>query len=254
MKLSSREQLLKESEYVLKQIRSEIKKSSLDEGFEMGDLFKKLVSSVLDLVSKKYKKIRQTYYRNKLPYLIGIDLINREDIKISTRSLKKLENLLSNIIKDINTSPILKSSVNKLMSTSLDVTIARQKMQDYQFNKKMKKRYSEKELENLIITSKENYENKLKIYNDLLENRVTFIIMDILRDKKYKNFEEMILKSLKSGISGLNKEELKQVKNNYLSVVNDRVTDYINNEKISHDKTDWERGSLQSPSVGYYSD
>jgi hypothetical protein len=254
MKLSSRKQLLKESEDVLQQIRFEIKKSSLEEGFEMGDLFKNLVSSILDVLYKKYRKFRQSYYQNKLPYLIGIDLINRDDIEISTQSLKKLENLLFDILKDINTSPLLKSSLNKLVSAGVDARIARQKIQDYQFDRKIKKKYSNKELQQLIIAAKENHKNKLKIYDELLENKVKLIIKDILRDKKYKNFEEMVLKSITSGISGLKPGELDQIKNNYFKTVNDRVVDYINNEKVYHGKTSWERGPIEPRSLGGYTD
>jgi hypothetical protein len=253
MRLSSRKQLLKESEKVLKDIRLEIQKSSIDENFEIGDLFKNLVTSIIDIVSKKYKKIRQSYYQNKLPYLIGIDLINRGEIKISQNSLKKLENILSDLIKDINSSSLLQTSISQLEKADKKVYESRYKMQIIKFYKPYKKKYSPKELEDLYKSARSEYEIRLKVYNNLLENKVKQIIEDILRDKKYKNFEEMILKSLKSGIRGVTEQEMNQIKNNYLKVVSNRVSEYINNEKIRHSVTSWETGysdTVQLPDVG----
>lgn len=253
MKLSSRNELLKESEKVLENIRFKIQKSSIDEGFEIGNLFKNLATSILDIMTKKYKKIRQSYYQNKLPYLIGIDLINRDEIKISPSSLKKLERILFDIIKDINSSPLLKLAIKELDKADTDVYLARSEMQNIRFYKSYKKQYSQKELDKMYKTSEKNYKEKMGIYEELLKEKVNQIIKDILRNKKYRNFEEMVLKTLSSGISGLSNKELEQIKNNYLKVVANRVSEYINTEKIYHGQTSWESGysdSVKLPDVG----
>jgi hypothetical protein len=235
MKLSSRKKLLDESDIVLTNIRKKIEEQTICEEYGDDIFFNQIIKSIISSISVWFKNKRQGYFYKKIPYLIGIDLINKNNLKINDIYIKNLESLIESIIKDVISSNKLKTAIRLL--TKIDSEIV--ELEDYL--KKIKLRIKDPKYfqpYNLKIEDKKSVEleiNSLKAnYNRILTNTVSDILMDIFKTEKYKNFEEFINDNLTKGISGISKEDFKKIKNNYISTLKKRVADYVNNHEITH--------------------
>lgn len=227
MKLSSRKKLLSESEDILRSIRKEIqssysKKTKINESF-----FDDFINSILSMITNQYRKKRQSYYYKQIPYLIGVDLISNQNLKIDKKYLDNLEKMTRKIMKDIMSSPHLNEAIKDLENQS-------KKISDYRLILRAPYLYSDKKNEKFLQKMKKSYNKAIEDYNTILFKRIKNIIEDILKRDEYKDFSEMVMSNITLGISGLSKKEISLVQNNYLKVVTNRAANYIDKNKVKH--------------------
>lgn len=229
MNYSSKKQLVQETNEVLLQIRKELYNSSLDKKIISESFFKNLVDSITSIIIDKYLKKRQSYYYKKIPYLVGLDLVNNKNLKINKKYLDKLEVLILEIIQDINSSPILSSAIQELESQKMIVDSIQSILNHTSI-------YSKKEYNKM----KKMHDDAVNKYNKILKEKITKIIESILTIKRYSNFEQVITYNLSKGIQGISPQELNNVRNNYTNVVAKRASEYINKNKIKPYLTPYE--------------
>jgi hypothetical protein len=229
MNYSSKKQLVQETNEVLLQIRKELYNSSLDKKIISESFFKNLVDSITSIIIDKYLKKRQSYYYKKIPYLVGLDLVNNKNLKINKKYLDKLEVLILEIIQDINSSPILSSAIQELESQKMIVDSIQSILNHTSI-------YSKKEYNKM----KKMHDDAVNKYNKILKEKITKIIESILTIKRYSNFEQVITYNLSKGIQGISPQELNNVRNNYINVVAKRASEYINKNKIKPYLTPYE--------------
>ena len=236
MKLSSRKKLLKESERVLMDIRKNVRKEKISEGV-ISDFLSNLVLSIVAGITKAVKTGNQSWMYYKMPYIMGLDLVNNKNIKIDRRILKELDKIINNIIKDVKTSPFLKNLLKELREYDSEVAWYRAILQNYNEMRTDGYKFSEKELKNWEEAYKKHKEAK-KIFNDALINKSSRLIKNIIiQSNRYKNFDEMILNTLKSGIQGISQSEIDEIKEKYLENLAKRVSNYIHSYEYKQMKT-----------------
>lgn len=251
MKFSNRKELLRQSDEVLREIRSDIQKNKLNE-----ELLSNIVNSIVWNVSKWIKTGRQAWLQYKMPYIMGLDLINNKNLKVNRKVLKILDTYIKNIIRDVRNSPELKKIAEEIKTAEREainwlniLNISREK------SSTIGAKSTKSQLE-LYKRAPIEYEKALKKYRMLLLKKVTAVVENIIRkNSQYKNFDKIVLSVLKSGIQGITDEELKQIKDNYIKTISQRAADTVDQYDIEHTLTtnqyfekEWQR--TRDPSVG----
>lgn len=216
MRLSSRKQLLKESDELLIEIKNKIRnKSIISEGVIL-DFFKNLVKSISASFATWLRTNRAYKLYVKMPYLLGVDLVNNNNLKIDQYKLRSLDKLINQIINDVRTSSKLKSAMEELERADLEWA-------------KNRSIYAPQEMRDEIAAK--------NAYYSLLNNKIAEIVEDILKGPKYSSFQERVSQLLKSGLSGISDEEMQSVKRKYFDVLNKRAADYIDKWEVYHELT-----------------
>jgi hypothetical protein len=226
MKLSSRKQLLHESDLVLNKIRKEIYSNKINEDNYISSFFTDLVKSITSSISIWITKKRKEKINKTMPYLMGLDLVNRNNLNLNVQHLNNLEKIINEIIEDIGNSTELKSALIDIQKLEYDVTEARRQLW---IAKNITPRiYRKENIDKRTVDYKEAIEN----YDNLVKQKVEVIIKDILKTDKYKNFQERVIGELESGLNGLKDSEILEIKNKYLKTISQRAINWINKYKV----------------------
>jgi hypothetical protein len=227
MKLSSRKKLLIEAEFVLSKIREEVYSKNLNKKMISESFFKDLVKSLTSIIIDKYLKKRQSYYYKKIPYLVGMDLVNNKNLTIDKKYLNKLEILITKILDDIDSSPILHDAIKELEKQTVKIGLARLRLNNPTL-------YSKKRFGTEYNKIKKIYDDSVNEYNMILSNKVKKIIESILTLKKYKNFEQTVTSNLVQGLKGISKDDLDTIRKNYINVIAKRASEYVDKNKVDY--------------------
>lgn len=247
MKMSSRKKLLEEADKILSNIQKEIYYLKLEEQSTIKNFMGNLITSIFANISKWARTKTQSRLISKMPYLMGIDLINNKNLKINKESLEKLESIINDIINEVKNSPEIKKIVEELELADVELSKARNIKQWIQEPEKKPKtvddqKKQKEELKNANI----NYKNAVDVYVSTVRKKVIPLIQKILTGNKYKNFEEMIISSIENGIEGITKKDIEQIKNNYIKELQKRVSDYVDSHEVTHELTWKERQQTDS--------
>lgn len=234
MKLSTKKELLKEADIVLSDIKKSIKRKNISEN-TISNFFSDLIKSIAGSISMWLRTNRQENLYKKIPYLVGIDLINNRNIKIDKVQLDKLEKLVREIINEIKSSPELKAAIKELEKADEEWRIQRGAYQTFKKHPELQK--MSKGHAQIWKTLPDKERSAKKKYYTILNDKISKIVFKILTGTGHKTFQERILTSLQSGIQGLSKEELGLVKNNYFKIVSDRVSNYVDKYEVAHQLT-----------------
>lgn len=250
MKLSSRKKLLEESDIILLKIREKIKEERLDES-NVSNLLSNLVNAIVGGIEKMVRTGKQSWIQYRMPYLVGLDLINNSNIKVDQSILKKLDSIINDIIQDVRKSPELKSAMSDVRSASADAYGKRFLYQQYSSGRVNLDKIKSKKIRSAYENSLENYEKAEQKFQDLLLKRVTELIRKIiLQNNKYRNFDEMVLDKLKSGIRGITPGELKQIQQKYFDTLTKRVTREVELYDFKRGLTPYEREERYLDMIG----
>jgi hypothetical protein len=212
MKLSSRKELLKESDIILREIRKNIYKEKLNEGI-VKDFFKKIIDAISISISKwivdkqqkrAYKKRGELWI--EMPYLLGIDLIKKSELDIDYTHLKRLEKMMKDFYFDIKNSNDLKKSIEDITKVGRSIIGWEPQPGD---------------------VSTYNIIDKRKDYHDYILGVIRPIVQKTLKYKKYKNFEKMVMDEIQKGVKGLTPEQYRDIQERYFIVLYDRVAQYV---------------------------
>jgi hypothetical protein len=212
MKLSSRKELLKESDIILREIRKNIYKEKLNEGI-VKDFFKKIIDAISISISKwivdkqqkrAYKKRGELWL--EMPYLLGIDLINKSELDIDYSHLKKLEKMMKDFYLDIKNSNDLKNSIENM--TKVGKSILSWEPQPGEL-------------------STRSFTDQKRDYHNYVLSIIRPIIQKTLKYQKYKSFEKLVMDEIQKGVKGLTPEQYKDIQERYFIVLYDRVAEYI---------------------------
>lgn len=226
MKLSSRKKLLKESDEILSQIKTNIRTRKLNE-VHISDILTNIAASIIGNMVKAVKTGRQSWLYYKMPYIMGLDLVNNANIKVDRSILVALDNIIKDIINDIKNSAELKTIMSDLRNADNDITLYRGIIQNYSIlrnkgfllNKNQLKDWEE---------SHEKYKKAKENFNNILLEKASGLIKYVItRYSKYKNFDQIVLDKLQSGISGVSSKEINQIRDKYFKTLAQRVADYI---------------------------
>lgn len=212
MKISSRNQLLKESDKFLFEIRKEIRKKTINKKLNESIAIKKVFTKIVDAITSSiFKWIINAEQKKKselwveMPYLLGIDLITSKNIDVNHEDLKNLENLMQDFYYDVKQSPELKRAISKLIDDATN-----------------RRRYTPSSIGHSREQEKSDYAHKQLVYTT-----VKPIVKKILKLDKYSNFDKIVMDEIQKGVTGLTPEQYRDILERYFLVLFHRVSDYV---------------------------
>lgn len=234
MKLSSRKQLLIESENTLYEIRKVIKQKKLEENV-ITDMLSNIVNAIVNGITKMVRTGKQSLLYSEIPYLVGLDLINNSNIKVDKKILKQLDSIIKQLIKDVRESAELKKVISDLRVADYDVVHWRMMYQNSIRITKKEWEKMTKSSQKRYDSSREKLERAEKHFQNVLLKGVSNVVEKLISsDYRYKGFDDMIIKKLKDGVKGIKHEELQQIRDRFFNVLADRVAKEV--ESFDYDK------------------